>query len=228
MSRRRGPMEVEVPDRPLADVFLAATAVKDCTVGRVAEALVRSARGHDLVAGSLPAGDEKGANDVELFACRNGWVVLRWFQYCTCHVPVSQELSRQLRTVVFTADVCGDLWRHVAFERGRVVDRFASNRDHVRAWGGSGDSWAGDPRLLASLAGVESDAMARYLVEVTSHEWPGKAHPDNHFDLADPLVFIDLWCRMGIEYPDDKATAHAIVRFEADWEEKLPYEVADF
>jgi hypothetical protein len=203
-------MEAEIPVRAPADVYLAATAVKDCTVGRVAEALVRSARRHRLVAGSLPAGDEKGASDLELFACPGGWVVLRWFPYCTCHVPVSQELSRRLRTVVCTVDVCGDLWRHVAFRRGRVVDRFASNRDHVRAWGGGEHSWAGDPRLLASLAGGEPGAVARCFID------------------TDPWVFIDLWHRMGIPYPGDDATADAIVCFGADWEEKLPYEMADF
>ena len=219
---------MESPNQAPADIFLVATAVKGSTVSRVARALVKGARRHRLVAGSFPAGDDKGPNDVELFACPDGWVVLRWFEYCTCHLPVSQELSDRLSRVVLTVDVCEDVWRHVVFDRGRVADRFASSREHVDLWGSGGHSWAGDPRVLASLAGGDPAALARYLVEVSGVEPSLKAHPDDRFDLSEPLVFTDLWRRIGIRYPGEDDRADAIVRYGEDWEEKLPYEVADF
>jgi hypothetical protein len=213
---------VEAP----AEIFLAGTAVKGGAVGQVADALVAVARQHGLAADSAPAGEDKGPNDIELFARPSGWVVLRWFEYCTCHLPVSKKLSRRLGTVVCTADIHGNAWRHLVFERGRVADRFASNRQHVGAR--SRRRWAGDPAVLASLAGGEGDALAPYLVEVSGDELPAKAHPDDRFDLGEPSVFIDLWRRMGIRYPGDDDRADAIVRYGADWEARLPYEVADF
>lgn len=208
-------------------IFMAATAVKGCALGPVADALVAGAHQHGLLAGCFQAGGGKGPNDIELFACPGDWVILRWFKYCTCHVPVSQELSARLGTAVCTVDVYGDVWRHVVFNRGRVADRFVSNREQVGAWCGC-HTWTGDPHVIASVAGGDPSALAPYLVEATDDRVLSKAHPEDLFDLGEPSVFIDLWRRIGIRYPGDDVLADAVVRYGADWEERLPYESADF
>lgn len=218
----------EARNQRTAGIFMAATAVKGCAVGPVAEALVMGAHGHGLLAGCFPAGGEKGPTDIELFARPDGWVVLRWFKYCTCHLPVSQELSARLGTAVCVVDVCEEVWRHVVFNQGRVADRFLSSREQFGAWCGCGDTWTGDPQVVASVAGGDPSALAPYLVEVTGDRVLSKAHPGDLFDLGEPSVFVDLWRRIGIRYPGGDVLVDAVVRYGADWESKLPYEVAGF
>jgi hypothetical protein len=151
------------------------------------------------------------------------WVVVQWFPFAP-HLPASLMLSALMSTVVVAADVYGgDLWRNVVLERGAVVDRFCSDRRYFSDDLPLGEQWAGRPDVVAATFQVDVRRVAPYY-EVRK----GKAHTDDRYSVDDPMVFVDLWARLGIRWPPADATPELVLRLGDDWQDKLPYERSEF
>jgi hypothetical protein len=163
-----------------------------------------------------------------------------------------RELSLRMSTLVSTVHVYDDdYWAHLLVRNGEVLDRFASLPGYFAKTPAEKEElrrkWRGDAAAMAQPFGVAADTLRPYLVDLDTRprpaparglkrvlRWaggtrqvepeaaPDKAYPDDEFALDNFWVFVDFWRRSGIEYPRDmrKFTAH--LRFEAEYQEKLP------
>jgi hypothetical protein len=155
--------------------------------------------------------------------------VVLWPQYFNIHdVPATEFVSERLgvlASAVHTYD--GDYWVHTLIRNGEQLDRFASmpgyHLEDSTELPAFERAWAGNPQLVAETMGRAADQVAPYFVHVPadSDAELGKAFDDDEFDRGDIWVFVDLWRRLGITYPD-VTTAVASLRLAPDWFDKLP------
>lgn len=163
---------------------------------------------------------------------------------------LSRELQL-LASLVFVAE--GGAWAHVLLQRGAVLDCFSPQPSKLTGPGlavlVAAHSWSGDAAVLARAFGVETSTIAPYLRDLDkelaalqpqpSGFWarfwarlappeappfrPGRALPDDEYDLDDMLVFVDFWRRIGIHYPAEMELASPayVWRFGGDCAEKL-------
>ena len=203
--------------------FLSASAVRAQTVGSVGGAISLYAERHGVTAARVSTGAELGLTDVAVFSPVHGWVVVRWFSYAP-HLPATLTLSSMLSTVAVAADVYdGDLWRNVVVDCGEVVDRFCSDVRYFSDDLPLGGQWAGQPDVVATTFRVDVRRVRPYY-----EARKGRAHTDDRFSLDDPMVFIDLWARLGIRWPETDAEPEMVLRLGEDWQDKLPFERSEF
>jgi hypothetical protein len=51
----------------------------------------------------------------------------------------------------------------------------------------------------------------------------GRAYRDDEFTLDnEDWVFVDLWRRIGISYPQPETQPHLVLRFGRGWERRFP------
>src|SRR5262249_10219194 len=131
----------------------------------------------------------------------DGWSIVFWPDYFTGLGPASLWLSVEFDAVTSAIDVYdGDLWNHLLFRRGVLIDRFSSIPDYFtrdrsekarlrRAWAGNAD-------VIGASFGVPPDRIGRYLIHTYSSFLFGRAarnsrvNPDDMFDLGDVWVFV--------------------------------------
>ena len=205
-------------------LFLALSAVRTEDTDGVADAVVRYARSHGVeaaVAGadgrsaSSRADEQPEATEGEarVVPAGAGWSVLFWPDYFNGLGPASQWLSAELDVLTSAIDVYdGDLWNHLLFRRGVLIDRFSSIPDYFTRNRGEKArlrrEWAGKPGTVGEAFGVPPDRIERYLIHTYTSFLFGRAarnsrvNPDDVFDLGDVWVFVDFWRHLGIRYPD--------------------------
>jgi hypothetical protein len=208
--------------------FLAVSAVRGVPTAGVAAAIKEVVGRHGVGLEQVQAAMAEDGRDVRLFAAP-GWSIILWPQYFNIHdLPMAESLSAELSTVVSTIHVYDDqYWTHGFFEQGRRLDMFASRPrffdEEVDAAPIDPNEWAGDAELIARSVGVESGAVAGYLVHMDAPGAPtGRVHPDDDFPLDDFWVFVDFWRRLGIHYPADMGTAEASWRLSPGFDRRLP------
>ena len=86
-----------------------------------------------------------------------------------------------------------------------------------------GEQWAGRPDAVAAAFGVDVRRVAPYY-----EARRGRAHTQDRYALDDPMVFVDLWARLGIRWPNDGTGPETVLRLGEDWQDKLPYERSEF
>lgn len=122
----------------------------------------------------------------------------------------------------------GDYWVHTLIRNGERLDRFASMPGYFvedptellavqRAW-------AGNAQVVARALGRPADQVAPYFVHVPADRDNelGRAFGDDDFDRDDIWVFVDLWRRLGITYPEDVKASVASLRLAPDWLDIVP------
>jgi hypothetical protein len=140
---------------------------------------------------------------------------------------LAASLSASLQTLVSAIHVYdGDYWAHAAWDRGTLVDRFASMPDYFEPddRGAQRARWRGDATTLAQAFEVEPEALAPYFVhlELSSEQLPiGKAFAEDEFDRDETWVHVDFWRRLGIHYPEPFET-ELLVRLDEDFLGRLP------
>jgi hypothetical protein len=197
-------------------LFLALTALPVEDVDAIADAIVRYAGKHNVSTSMITAEEARQVIAAAVYAPRNGWSVVIWPTRFTGLPAVSRWLSQELDVPASAVSVYdGDLWMHVAFRRGEDADQFASVPDYFTADRREGAKlsrqWSGNPVALAELFAVSVDVVTPYLAHPFSGGLVGllnllaprrKAFPDDEFELTDVWVFVDLWRRFGIAYPE--------------------------
>lgn len=178
---------------------------------------------------SDPGWVREEAVDALIFPPTNGWTVVLWPQYFNVHdIPLCAAVSRELATLASTVHVHdGDYWTHVLFDRGALVDRFASMPGYFAEDPGDvtalAESWAGDADRVGAALGKAPEDIRPYLVQIEpGAEAPGMAFDDDEFGLDDYWVFTDMWKRIGITYPDGVGNHERVLRLGTDFMDRLP------
>jgi hypothetical protein len=143
-------------------LFLALTALRTVDTTAVAAAVVGYARNHGVTAevadadarlAHSHAGEqaETIGSEARVVPTGDGWSVVCWPDYFTGLGPASKWLSVEFDALTSAIDVSdGDLWNHLLFRRGVLIDRFSSIPDYFtrgrsektrlrRAWAGNAD-----------------------------------------------------------------------------------------
>src|SRR6266568_3669768 len=190
--------------------FLAVSAFRDRSIDAVAESVRRFMSPHGVAFEIVSAAEPDPHADAAAYAPSNGWTVFLWPEHFNLHdIPLCEAVSGDLQTLVSTVHVYDDdYWTHALFDRSALVDRFASMpgyfADDAEQAAMLARAWAGDPNRLGDTLDVAPEMIRPYLVHVDNEaeEWP-KAFPDDEFDLENFWVFVDLWRRVGIAYPEE-------------------------
>lgn len=224
--------------------FLSVIAIRSDEAGQVTKGLQDhfSAFGVTVtdVAASAPSDDR---HDISIYPARNGWVVVLFPAYFNIYdLPVARTISRVLNTqasLVHTYD--SEYWAHFAVDRGEIVDRYCSKPQFFgQADASVTKTWAGNPDVVAELLGGHANEASAYFAhDVESVEQPPngffskilgrkpasplypKAFPTDQFDLSSEWVFVDLWTKIGILYPDDISSFEQRFRLGRNFEKKI-------
>ena len=156
-------------------LFLALSAVRTGDTGGVADAVVRYARSHGVAAAAADAGRHSASSgageqaeategEARVVPAGDGWSVLHWPDYFTGLGPASQWLSAELDALTSAIDVYdGDLWNHLLFQRGVLIDRFSSIPDYFTRERGEKTrlrrAWAGNADTVGGAFGVPPDRV---------------------------------------------------------------------
>lgn len=209
--------------------FLAVSAFRDRPVEDLAPAVSHYVRGHGVACDLIQDGSHEEAVDALIFPPTNGWTVVLWPPYFNIHdITLCAAVSRELATLASTVHIYdGDYWTHVLFDRGDLVDRFASMPGYFTEDPGEvaalAESWAGDADRLGAALGKAAEDIRPYLVHIDPEgEEPGMAFEDDEFGLDDYWVFTDLWKRIGVTYPDDVGNYERVLRLGKDFMDRLP------
>lgn len=221
--------------------FLSVIAIRSDEAGHVSKGLQDhfSALGVTVtdVAASAPS-DER--HDISIYSARNGWVVVLFPAYFNIYdLPVARTISRDLNTqasLVHTYD--SEYWAHFAIDRGEILDRFCSRTGHDEV--NLTKTWAGNPAVVAKLFDGQANEVSAYFVhdvELAKQPPNGffskilrrnpasplypKAFPTDQFDLSNQWVFVDLWQKLGIVYPDDISSFEQRFRLGRNFEKKV-------
>ena len=197
-------------------------------------ALTEAIRGF-FAAHSWPTADiaePSTEDDVLIYPPKNGWTTVMWPAYFT-ELAAVEHISRVLGVLASTVAIHdGDYWRHVLWQDGVVLDRFAGIPDYFTDDEAEvarlSAKYRGQPAIVAEAVGVSVEQIAPYLVQIVLEEEEdeepelGRAFPDDEFELDSPWVFVDFWRRLGPGYPDDLSAIVAGIRLAPGWLRKLP------
>ena len=195
--------------RPAMGVFLTVTAVRDATAEEVAAVVESWCSDHFIVCSDATGRDVPDANSIGIFAPVDGWTIVLWPGYFVPFAEVAEHLSAALATVASGVDVYdSDCWEQVLCDRGRVVDRYATDPRFLTSQPESLDvvaaRWRGDPDAVAALLGCSARDVARHY---------RRNRRDRTFD---DWGFVALWADQGITYPDPAAAVTTFALGE-DW-----------
>jgi hypothetical protein len=227
-TRRQNRLEGEI-DTGAMGSFLAVSAFRDRSVDAVAESVRKFMSAHGVAFEFVNTAEPDPHVDAAAYSPPNGWTVFLWPEYFNVHdIPLCEIVSRDLQTLVSTVHVYDDdYWTHVLFDRGELVDRFASMPGYFADDAGQAAmlerAWAGDADRLADALDVAPEVIRPYLVHVDPEaaEMP-KAFPDDESDLEDFWVFVDMWRRVGITYPEEVENYECLFRLGRDFMDRLP------
>jgi hypothetical protein len=164
-----------------------------------------------------------------VFAPVSGWTSVLWPPHFNIHdIEAAITLSAATDTVISTMHVYDDAyWVHVLTRSGSIVDQFASrptyfdpapaDADRLRA------AFGGNAEVVAREVGVNADALRPYMRHLTDDQTtPVRFLADDEFAADDSWVFVDMWKRMGIVYPEPVSTHSLTVDLGPGWEDQLP------
>ena len=103
-------------------------------------------------------------------------------------------------------------WGFNVYEKGLSVARFWNRPDYVEE---DPRSCAVDPKVIAGRFGVGVEEIAPYLNQFgPDADEPGKAFPDDEFELDNHWVRCDFMRRLGLRYPEpgEPGTRHFFLR----------------
>jgi len=218
-------------------VFMSMTAVRLADPAPVADAVIGYASAHGIAAAVDHEPPGTGERDIaQVTPAGNGWNVIFWSKYFVGLGPASRWLSGDLDTLTSAVDIYdGDLWNHLLFQHGELVDRFSSCPDYFTTDRNEKAqlrrAWAGSPDTVGEAFGVEPAMIAGYLLHPYSSGLFGRAlrnrriHPDDKFELGNVWVFVDFWRRLGIDYPEPGtvlAAPEVVVRFDGEGSKAMP------
>lgn len=109
-------------------------------------------------------------------------------------------------------------WGFNVYEKGLSVARFWNRPDYVEE---DPRSCAVDPKVIAGRFGVGVEEIAPYLNQFgPDADEPGKAFPDDEFELDDHWVRCDFMRRLGLRYPEpgEPGTRHFLLRERGEGE----------
>jgi hypothetical protein len=209
--------------------FLAVSAFRDTPIDDLAPAVRQYMSAHGVACDQIEDGSRDEALDALIYPPTNGWTVILWPPYFNINdVPLCAAVSRGLTTLTSTVHVYnGDYWTHVLFDRGEMIDRFASIPGYFAEdqaiVAALAESWAGDADRLSAALGTSPEVIRPYLVHVSPEAGAlGKAHEGDEFGLDNYWVFTDMWKRIGIAYPDDVGTFERVLRLGREFTDRLP------
>ncbi|MFI5933625.1 hypothetical protein [Actinoplanes sp. NPDC051494] len=206
-------------------VHLTALPVADPAI--VADAITRFAAGHGVGSRIVTAGTATTKDIAVVVPPRDGWLVVDWPRYAGYQGTASSWLSREFGVVASSINIYdSDMWWHVAYESGRVADRFASDPAYMVVEGVPESRWRGDAAVLGDLFARPPDTLASYFVNPDTFTfrlfrrflapYAGKVFPDDECTIDDTWVIIDFWRRLGITYPEaapEEWSAYPAVQF---------------
>jgi hypothetical protein len=223
--------------------FIHMAALQSTDSRAIADAVVRYATACDVPAAAVPAGSASTQDFASVLRPDNGWSIVDWPRYFTGPATATRWLSGQLGVVASLVEYYdGDDWNHIAFDRGEVRDRFASDpagqTSELTSLAEARRRWSGNAGVVSALFGRQEQDITPYFARprplrralarlVGTPANRGKARPDDRFDLDDPWVFVDFWKRLGITYPNDPTQADRrafTVEFGAPGSSHLPYD----
>jgi hypothetical protein len=191
--------------RPLLLIgHVAVTAIRADDLDAVVTALIRYAESYGARAREIdPADNDDRAT------------VVAWPNYFSGNVAGADRLSREFDTVASAVDIYdGDFWNHVLWRGGKRLDHFSSHPDYFttdrREARRLRQEWAGSPAAVAEAFGVPVEHVTPYLIAPYSSGLSGwwlrrrRPFPDDVYELWDPWVYLDLWRRMGIDFPEGR------------------------
>ncbi|WP_033341864.1 hypothetical protein [Catenuloplanes japonicus] len=192
--------------------------------GEIARLVVAYAAERGVDAAVVPPGGGKIADQADVYEPLDGWTVVMWpGTSAEAAVEMAQSVSRSLGTVASCVSAYdGDFWSHLAFDAGQERDRFTSRPDYFEEESGTDHRWHSDPATVAALFRVDRSDISDYLTPLAAEDLDDdarRAHPDDEYALTDSWVFVDLWRRLGITYPDaDVPPLQYGVSFTPGWE----------
>lgn len=122
-----------------------------------------------------------------------------------------------------------DYWVNAIFEKGTSVSLFASEPSYFSESEEDAAKlkakWSGDANAVSQLLSVPQEAISPYFVHLDAENpnQPGKAFPDDEFELSNFWVFTDFWRQLGITYPADVTNYQERLRLPKGFGRKLPF-----
>lgn len=151
-----------------------------------------------------------------LYPEKYGWTFVSWgtidgdiIDDCT---KISRSISKILKIQVSNVRICqSSYWTHHFFNDGKLIDQYCSIphnlfgedeeqlelNELIEMYKGSADK-------LAEICEIKVDSIDRYYQHIIDFEKNyGKAYPDDECHVGEEWAFLDLWKKLGIEYPED-------------------------
>jgi hypothetical protein len=210
--------------------FLAVSAFRDQSVEAVASSTISYASMYGLACKTMGPGKADERVDLIIFAPQNRWTVVLWPQYFNVHdMELCRFLSEELSSLVSTVHVYhDDYWANATFDRGNTLSLFASVPGYFTESEGDAQrlkaKWSGNVSAVSMAVSVPEETISPHLVHLDPQRpnQPGKAFPDDRFELWNFWVFTDFWRRLGIAYPADVGDYRERLRLPKDFGRKLP------
>lgn len=195
-------------------LFLAATAVRGATAEEAAAVVESWCSDHFIVCSEATGRDVPARNRIDVFTSVDGWTIVLWPGYFLPYVEVAEHLSVALATVTCGVHVYdSDCWEQVLLDRGRVVDRYATDPRYlatqVEPLEVVAPRWRGDPEAVAALLGCSPRDVARHY------------RRNRRGRTFDDWGFVSLWADEGITYPDPPAGVATTFVLGEDWFDML-------
>ncbi len=191
-------------------LFLAATAVRHAAADEVAAVVESWCSDHFVVCTEATGREAPTRDTIDVFTAAGGWTTVLWPGSFMPYVEVAEHLSTALATITAGVSVYdSDCWEQVLLDRGRVIDRYATDPRYLTSdlepLEAVAPRWQGDPGAVAALLGCNPRDVARHY---------RRNRRDGTFD---DWGFVPLWADEGITYPESRTAVATTFVLGDDW-----------
>ena len=191
-------------------LFVVMAAVRDVEVDHVATAIEAWCSDHFVVCSQGTGSDVESSNRIDVMEPVDGWTVVSLPRFFIPLEEIATHLSAELGALVSAVSVHdSDSWQQVTLDRGRTVDRYATDPrslvSDLEPLSVVAPRWEGDPQAVATLLGCDARDVARHYKR------------NRRSRTFDDWGFVGLWATEGITYPEPSATTGATLTLGDDW-----------